>query len=78
MLIECDAFSKYLIVPPSSSHSSPSFILILCVSYSVVEQSQIMDQGGGILELHKDLKMPHAMIMPDFGKECHSNSESIN
>lgn len=27
-----------------------------------------MDQGGGVLELHsQDLKMPHAMIMQDFG-----------
>lgn len=50
-------------------HSSPLFILILGLLYSIVEQSQIMDQGGGILELHKDLKMPHTMIMPDFGKE---------
>lgn len=45
------------------------FVVILCLFYSIVEQSQIMDQGGGILELHKDLKMPHTMIMPDFGKE---------
>ncbi|TRY91110.1 hypothetical protein DNTS_020403 [Danionella cerebrum] len=36
-------------------------------SRSGVENSQIMDQGGGILELHKDLKMPHTMIMSDFG-----------
>lgn len=28
-----------------------------------------MDQGGGVLELHtQELKMPHAMIMQDFGK----------
>lgn len=28
-----------------------------------------MDQGGGVLELHsQDLKMPHTMIMQDFGK----------
>lgn len=27
-----------------------------------------MDQGGGVLELHsQDLKMPHTMIMQDFG-----------
>lgn len=31
-----------------------------------------MDQGGGVLELHaQELKMPHAMIMQDFGR--HSN-----
>lgn len=29
---------------------------------------QNMDQGGGVLELHaQELKMPHAMIMQDFG-----------
>lgn len=28
-----------------------------------------MDQGGGVLELHtQELKMPHAMIMQDFGR----------
>lgn len=37
--------------------------------YRIVEKSEIMDQGGGILELHKDLKMPHTMIMADFGKK---------
>lgn len=30
--------------------------------------SKNMDQGGGVLELHtQELKMPHAMIMQDFG-----------
>lgn len=29
-----------------------------------------MDQGGGVLELHtQELKMPHAMIMQDFGRQ---------
>ncbi|XP_051716778.1 zinc finger protein 711 isoform X1 [Ctenopharyngodon idella] len=40
-----------------------------------------MDQGGGILELHKDLKMPHTMIMPDFvagmGGLAHIDGEHI-
>ncbi|XP_050984120.1 zinc finger protein 711 isoform X1 [Labeo rohita] len=41
-----------------------------------------MDQGGGILELHKDLKMPHTMIMPDFvvagmGGMAHIDGEHI-
>lgn len=28
-----------------------------------------MDRGGGVLELHsQELKMPHTMIMQDFGK----------
>lgn len=27
-----------------------------------------MDQGGGVLELHtQELKIPHAMLMQDFG-----------
>lgn len=31
-------------------------------------RSEDMDQGGGVLELHtQELKMPHAMIMQDFG-----------
>lgn len=30
---------------------------------------KVMDQGGGVLELHtQELKMPHAMIMQDFGR----------
>ena len=28
-----------------------------------------MDHGGGVLELHtQELKMPHTMIMQDFGR----------
>lgn len=31
--------------------------------------SEDMDQGGGVLELHtQELKMPHTMIMQDFGR----------
>ena len=40
------------------------------LSYSSAEPEP-MDKGGGLLELHsQDLKMPHAMIMQDFGKEA--------
>ena len=42
------------------------------IAYTVIFSpflSEDMDQGGGVLELHtQELKMPHAMIMQDFGK----------
>lgn len=44
--------------------------LTRCTLYfSVFFLSEDMDQGGGVLELHtQELKMPHAMIMQDFGR----------
>uniref|UniRef100_A0A8C5CN54 Zinc finger protein 711 n=1 Tax=Gadus morhua TaxID=8049 RepID=A0A8C5CN54_GADMO len=37
-----------------------------------------MDHGGGVLELHtQELKMPHTMIMQDFGGLAHIDGEHI-
>ena len=39
------------------------------LSFPAFLLSENMDQGGGVLELHtQELKMPHAMIMQDFGR----------
>lgn len=45
---------------------------VCALQFSALSWSEDMDQGGGVLELHaQELKMPHAMIMQDFGR--HSN-----
>lgn len=45
---------------------------VYTLQFSAFFWSEDMDQGGGVLELHaQELKMPHAMIMQDFGR--HSN-----
>lgn len=43
---------------------------VICAAiFSLFLRSEDMDQGGGVLELHtQELKMPHAMIMQDFGR----------
>lgn len=43
---------------------------VMCAAiFSLFLKSKNMDQGGGVLELHtQELKMPHAMIMQDFGR----------
>lgn len=44
---------------------------VICAAiFSLFLRSEDMDQGGGVLELHtQELKMPHAMIMQDFGRQ---------
>lgn len=60
-----------MLQPVTTSTFLMFFLFSFLVHLSIVvknKKSKKMDQGGGVLELHsQDLKMPHTMIMQDFG-----------